>query len=153
MITCVTGIPHPILARPDFWDQILVGIVEDSYKAACIWDLIWRNLTELAELRDRHGEKVSTDETLPEENEHAMCHFSFLLEQASTGPLTDIKAAMAASPPLRNHFIRIPVEQGSSMFDVARKSDKKDHLLWLLLQLADNDEMFRCGLHNLIDEV
>ena len=153
MITCVTGISHPILARPDFWDQILGGIVEDSYKAVCMWDLIWRNLTELVGLRDRHGEKVSTNETLPEANEPATCHFSFFLEQASTGPLKDIKAVMAASPPLRNHFIRIPVEQGSSMFDVARKSDKKHYLLWLLLQLADNDEIFRCGLRDLIDEV
>ncbi len=72
------------------------------------------------------------------------------------GPMLLYKTGMPSSPPLRNHYARQPQDPNSTKIIVTSKSSsyqRKDHCLWLLEQLLKDDQVFLCGLENLLDEI
>lgn len=64
---------------------------------------------------------------------------------------------MVASPPLRKHFVRDPLDSSNpNRIIVKGRSDPytdQDHFLWLMGRLTIDDQLFLCGLENILDEL
>ena len=148
------GKPHPALGKPLFWDRVLSAVVLDAYGGLLIWKLIEDGVEKLATIRQRYGERLSIDKPLPEEYAKELCHYLHLLEQARKAPITNFRLGIAASPPLRSHFVRLPQDPNSTIIrTMSKPSTGRDYLLWLIRQLIDEQQTFLCGLSNLLDEL
>lgn len=155
-ILSVNGSTHPILRRNTFWERILGNVVADAYLTFLSWDQLQTFVEELIVLKDRNASRISPSAALPEEYDEALCHFSHFVDQMIKGPILLYKTGMPSSPPLRNHYARQPQDPNSTKIIVTSKSSsyqKKDHSLWLLEQLLKDDQVFLCGLENLLDEI
>jgi hypothetical protein len=77
-----------------------------------------------------------------------------MLEQASKGPILNLKLGVPASPPLRSMFVRQPQVPGSTVIRVQTKSNVQlDPLLWIFQTLWNDHQLFLCGLPGLMDEL
>jgi len=155
-VLTISGKSHPILRDDEFWERVLGNVVIEAYGSMVFWNLLVKDAENLLALRDRFEDQIEHDADLPEEYEHALCHFSFFVERATEGALGLWKVGMPASPPVRYHFYREPHEPGSTMIRVREKKNsfqEKDHFLWLLNRLTMDDQVFLCGLDNITDEL
>jgi hypothetical protein len=144
---------HPVLGKPLFWERVLSNVVSDAYGNLLLWDLAQVQLAQLAAIRERHGH-VTYDQPLPDDYAQALCHFSHLIDQTLKSPLINLTMGIVASPPLRPHFARKPQDPNSTIIQVVLKDpNRKDYLIWLIYNLLDEQQMFLCGLHNLLDEM
>ncbi|KAH6659289.1 hypothetical protein BKA67DRAFT_589404 [Truncatella angustata] len=125
-------------------------------------DILWARVigTYFAELRDqaqllgalqrKYDAAISPDRDLPEEYLNALLKFRHYLNQT----------AVAASPPLRNLFVRnVPEYDTSSKIEVMSKQGIKldkvaGQLIWLLRTLwEDGTDLFFCRLTIVVDEL
>lgn len=151
-ILSVNGKNHPVRRLPLFWERVLGSVLVDAYGNMFAWNLIWRQLTQLGELKDQHA--VESFQSLPQDFEQALAHFSYLLEQACTVSRTNLRMGMVASPPLRQYYSREPQDPNTTRIQVAGKPrSREDHLLWLLEKLLEEEPTRLFGLHNILDEV
>lgn len=133
---------------------MLGNVIIDAYSSFGFWNLLWLYLTKLTEMKDRYETQDPLSSDLPEDCEHALAHFSYMLGQACKASLQTFKAGMPASPPLREHYAREPQDPNTTMIRVRGKGGRsKDHLLWLLEQLLGDEQVHIYGLHNLLDEL
>lgn len=155
-ILSVNGSTHPVLRRDTFWERVLGNVVVDAYLSLLYWDQLQTFVEELVALKDRNVTRISPSAPLPKKYDEALCHFSHTVDQMIKGPMLLYKTGMPSSPPLRNHYARQPQDPNSTKIIVTSKSSsyqRKDHCLWLLEQLLKDDQVFLCGLENLLDEI
>ncbi len=149
--------PHPILRRDEFWERVIGNMLVEAYLALLIWDLILKDVNHLGELRDRSENQRGSNYDFSEDYEHALCHFSYLIEQAIKGQIGVWKVAMVASPPLRKHFVREPLDSNNPNRIVVKGKGNPysdgDPFLWLMGRLTMDDQLFLCGLDNILDEL
>ena len=143
---------HPVRRLPLFWDRVLGGVLVDAYCNMVTWDLIWRQITQLKELKDRSATELLS--SLPEDFEIAVAHFSYLLQRTSSVCMAHLRMGIPASPPLRRHYARGIQDHFSSPLIISSKTRiRNDYLLWLLENLLDQERTRICGLHCLLDEL
>lgn len=148
------GSPHHVLGKPLFWERVLSSVVVDAYGGLLVWNIMEEEVKKLSSLRQRYGEILSINNPLPKEYTKELCHFAHLLQQMRKGPISNFRAGIAASPPLRSDFLRAPQEPNSTIIKtMSKQSPGQDYLLWLIFQLADEHQTFLCGLSNLLDEL
>ena len=155
-ILTANGGTHPVLRGNTFWERVLGNVVVDAYLTLLYWDQLSQWVDHLTELRSRYANEISITAPLPEEYEQALCHFSHTVDQVIKGPMLEYKTGMPASPPLRKHYVRQPQDLNSTKIVVNSKGssyERKDHFLWTLEQLLNDDQVFLCGLENLTDEI
>lgn len=148
------GKRHPVLDKPLFWDRVLANVVSDAYGALMIWNVIYQQLTSLVALKEEYANEISLGRSLPLEYNEALQKFRYLLDQASKGPIANLKMGVPASPPLRSLFVREPQIPHSNIIRVKTKSAVgKDNLLGTFSMLWDEHQLFLCGLPNVLDEL
>ncbi|KAK2760336.1 hypothetical protein FQN54_002404 [Arachnomyces sp. PD_36] len=148
------GRRHPNLDRPLFWNRVIGGVVFDAHGSLIIWDLIESELNKLVALKEKHADDISPDKNLPAEYLDTLLKFRHLLDQASKGPILNLKSGVPASPPLRNMFVREPQKPGSTMIVVKTKSGlHRDQLMWIFQSLWDEKQLHFYRLPDLLDEM
>lgn len=148
------GRRHPNLDRPLFWNRVIGGVVFDAHGNLIIWDLIESELTKLSNLKEKYADEISPEKSLPPEYLGALLKFRHLLDQASKGPILNLKSGVPASPPLRSLFVREPQKPGSTMIVVKTKSGlHRDQLMWVFQSLWDEKQLHFYRLPNLMDEL
>ena len=155
-ILSINGKTHPALKQDIFWERVLGNVVVNAYTDLLAWDRLNQDVAQLVALRDQYSELISPTAELPEEFAQALCHFSYCLEQMTKGPISSFKVGMPASPPLRNHYAREPQDPNTTKIGVVAKSShqsRNDDFLWLLERLLIDQQVFLCGLENLLDEL
>lgn len=150
----VHGKRHPVLNRPLFWDRVLSNVILNAYGSFITWDVMYQQATNLVELNERYSSKVSAMERLPLEYGGALQDFRYFLDQASKGPIANLKIGVPPSPPFRSLFVREPQEPGSTKIRVNTKSAiGKDVLLHLFTALWNEQQLFLLGLPDVMDEL
>ena len=116
-----------------------------------MWDLLLKELTQLAALRDRHATNIVPHRKLPVEYEEEFFHFDTLVVRLRTVSMMNLQSAIYGSPPLRNHFV---YTQEGRTIHVKRKNPKRpDYLLWLIEMITDETDVKNLGMENLLDEL
>ena len=150
----VDGKRHPVLKRPLFWDRVLGNVIVEAYGGFLTWDVMYQQTTNLIQLSDKYSSVASATKRLPSEYDTALQNFKYLLNQVSKGPISSLKVGVPPSPPLRSLFVREPQEPGSTIIRVKTKSAiGKDALLHLFTTLWDEEQLFLCGLPDVMDEL
>ena len=118
--------------------------------------MLAKDVESITKLRAKYGDHICPLIDLPEDYEHALCHFSYSLEQMTKGLLGLWKVGMVGSPPLRMHFVREPQDLETTRVQVHNKTkthNQRDYFLWLLEGLTIDRKVFLCGLDNICDEI
>jgi hypothetical protein len=150
------GQRHPLLTntKPLLWERVIGNVISDAYGAVVVWDLICNELTKLEVLKEKYATLISPEKKLPPEYMKALLSFKYMLDQASQGPILNLKHGVPASPPLRSLFVREPQVPGSMIIRVQTRSGVQlDPLLWIFQTLWNDHQLFLCGLPNLMDEL
>lgn len=153
----VNGRPHPLLRRDEFWEHILRNIVMQAYGNLIIWSQLEKDIEHLISLRQSYGDRIQPYAELPEDFAHALCHFSYQVDQSVKPAIGMWRTGMVASPPLRNHYVREPLDPNypTRMIIKPRKqiSHVEDPFLWMMDQLTRDDQVMFMGLDNILDEL
>ena len=150
------GKSHPVLRQDIFWERVIGNVIVNAYIDLVAWDVVAKEIDNIEDLRRRQCVQNKPGSRLPVQFAQALVHFQYLLEQLTKGPISDWKAAMEASPPLRQHYVRETQDPNSTRIAVTAKVEsrrKSDHLLWLLEVFLQDDQLFLCGLENVCDEL
>ena len=151
------GKPHPLLRRDEFWEHILRNIVMQAYGNLIIWSQLEKDVEHLTLMRQKYGDKIVPCSDLPEDYALALCHFSYQVDQHIKPAIGMWKRGMMASPPLRKHYVREPLDpnEPNKMILKARKpiSHVEDPFLCLMEQLTRDDQIMFMGLENIVDEL
>lgn len=153
----INGRPHPLLRRDEFWEHILRNIVMQAYGNLIIWSQLEKDVEHLISLRQNYGDRIQPHAELPEDYAHALCHFSYQVDQSMKSAIGMWKTGMVASPSLRKHYVREPLDPNypTRMIINSRKqiSHVEDPILWLMDQLTRDDQVMFMGLENILDEL
>ncbi|KAK3691624.1 hypothetical protein LTR37_018503 [Vermiconidia calcicola] len=162
MIKDWNGREHPLFRqnRQDIlWQRIIGNVVASALLELEVWTELLSQVRELQGLQTKYAAIISPNENLPEEYLGALLKFQHYLNQASKGPMGVLKQAAVASPPLRPHFVREPVENpATTKIGVSTKPGTKldkteEQLLWLLRLLGeDGHQLFLAGLTTVVDD-
>ncbi|KAK3048401.1 hypothetical protein LTR09_010232 [Extremus antarcticus] len=157
------GAEHPLfkLHREEIlWGRIIGNVVTSAYLNLELWNELHSQVQHLQSLKAKHEASISIDEDLQEEYLDALLKFQHYLDQASKGPLGQLKTCVPASPAFRSWFMRAP--NGDPAYTKMQISSKPNmnlsqfegELLWLLRVLwNDGHELFLAGLSNVVDEL
>ncbi len=152
----INGMRHPDLRnlKPLFWERVIANVIVDAYGALIVWDLIYRQLSDLESLRAKYTKIISPKTKLPPEYMQALLSFRYMLDQTSKGPILNLKMGVPASPPLRSLFVREPQDPGTTMIRVKTKASVVlDPMIWIFQTMWDDRQLILCGLPDLLDEL
>ena len=154
--------PDPLAKTlPDLWQEVIKAVVTDAYMLLGTWKELLEQLRDVQSLQKKYAPEISVDKELPTEYLIALLKFRFCLNQSARGPLGILRIGVAASPPLRSRFQRLPTTDDKrkvAMFERGANANEADgKLLWLLRFLRDNEhdrKMMRViALPSLVDEL
>lgn len=163
MIKEIDSNTHPSL-RPGrqgiFWARIVSNVLFEAHFELEVYSELGRQAQELQTLHAKHAAAMSPTKDLPEEFLAAMLKFRFYLDKASKGPLEQLKASVAASPPMRRFYVRQPpTDVNSTRLQVMSRrgvnmSKIESQLTWLLSTLwEDSQQLFLVRLPLALDEL
>ena len=163
MIKDTNGRDHPLLTsnrEEIFWSRVIGNVITNAYLGLEVWSELHCQIKEVHELYKKHAHAITIDEDLPEEYLAALLRFQHYLDQATKGPMGQLKHDAVASPPLRAYFMRDPPpDETSTMIGIRQKPGLKldkvqSELIWLLKMLwEDGQELFLSGLTRVVDEL
>lgn len=162
LINDTRGRKHPIFQphREDiFWHRVTGNIVSESYLGLEVFSELWQQAQRLHDLQLTHNRHISPDRDLPEEYVDALLKFRYYLHQAAKGPLGLLKVSVAASPPFRAFFVRLPPDDPDSpRISIQSKGLKmgpvEGQLMWLLRTLwEDGTDLFLARMPLIVDEL
>ena len=134
--------------KPLFWERVIGKVISDAYGSLIIWNRIHQELANLEALSENYSEAISPKYM------KALLSFRYVLDQASKGPILNLKTGVPASHPLRSLYVREPEIPGSSIIRVRTKSGiGTDNMLWIFQTLWDDKQLFLCGLPYILDEL
>ncbi|RHZ45742.1 uncharacterized protein CDV56_100498, partial [Aspergillus thermomutatus] len=117
VIPDTNGNPHPTLTpyiHPLFWNRVLRDLVSEAYMNLEVWSTLHSLVADLRQLLSKYHDRISPERDLPTDLYEAFVDLQYFLEQFSIGPVSLLKVAAPASPPLRSLFVRQPQELGTS---------------------------------------
>lgn len=68
----MNGNSHPILRDDEFWERVLGNVVIDAYGGMVCWDMMVKDVEDLAMLKDKYLDQIKSDAELPEEYEETL---------------------------------------------------------------------------------
>ena len=143
------GQEHPLirLHRDEvLWSRIISGLVSEAHLSLEVFAELRQQAKKLYELKSKHASEISQSQELPEEYLNALLRFRHYLDQASKGPLDQLKHCLVASPPWRPFFVREPPPDSITpkIATISKPGMKMDsvqtQLLWLLRVLWEDDQ-------------
>ncbi|PLB43388.1 hypothetical protein P170DRAFT_514616 [Aspergillus steynii IBT 23096] len=144
--------PHTL-----FWNRVLQNVVAEAYLGLETWDSLRALLTNLRQLQSKYADRISPEKDLPKEFYDELVKVRYFLEQLTSGPVGQLKAAVPASPPLRSLFEREPQIPGTSKMRVSSRphrtmTDAQSELLWILETLWGDSRILQlAGRKTLMD--
>lgn len=153
---------HPIfrLGREGLlWGRVVSNVLVEALITLELFSELHRLSKGLLSLSAKYRDVISPGEDLPEEYLYALLEFRYTLEQASKGPLGQLKHTAVASPPMRGLFVRVPPpEDELNKIRVEPRSAKmnsiESQVIWLLRILWEDDyELFLARLPAVVDEL
>ena len=151
------GKPHPLLRKDKFWEHVIRNMVMQAYGDLISWSQLEKDVEHLTTLRQNYGDKIEPHFDIPKDYAHALCHFGYQINQNIKRALVMWKVGMVASPPLRNHYIREPLNPSKPNETIIKPrktiSQVEDPFLWLMNQLTRDDQVISMGLENIVDEL
>jgi hypothetical protein len=148
----VNGRKHPNLKDDVFWERVLGSVVISAYGDLSLWDDVHKQAADLAALHRKYAGVISPKRRLPEELEKSFHVFRYLVNEASKRPISKLKVVVPPSPPMRSSFVRQPQDPNSTIILVTRKPTKGDDiLLGFFMMLWDEQQLFLCGLDNIVE--
>jgi hypothetical protein len=154
---------HPTLksTRQDkFWARICGTVAIEAYMQLESFAELHEQSQALRRLHDKYVSILSPMEDLPDELQNTLLRFRHYLNQTAKGLLAVLREGVAASPPWRSYFVRLPPSDPSSpMINVRNKRGAnmdtiETQLLWLLRTLwEDNQDLFFIRLPLAVDEL
>lgn len=150
----VNGKKHPELYTKIFWDFVLGNMVIDADRALYTWEGLYNQVTLLVTLKEKHGQTIALEQTLPSEYWDAVLLFKYLLDRAVEAPIDDLKMIVPPSPPLRSLFVREPQDPNTTIMKIKIKAKNITSKYFLILStLWDRDQLMLHRLPNLMDEL
>ncbi|KAL8375630.1 hypothetical protein RB595_006959 [Gaeumannomyces hyphopodioides] len=155
------GALHPVVrpAQDDlFWARVIGDAVISSYLGLEMYTELLRQARALKALHTKHAAKISPQEPLPKDFLDALLTLQHYLNQATKGPMGQLKVKVAASPPLRHLFVRLPAENLTKIIIRSKPGVKRTsierQLIWLLSTIWEDDrQLFLCRLTSVVDEL
>lgn len=148
----INGRKHPNLKDDVFWERVLGSVVVSAYGNLSLWDTIYKQTADLAALHRKYAGVISPKRRLPEELEKSFHIFRYLVNEASKRPINELKVVVPPSSPIRSSFVRLPQDPESTIIQVTRKPNKGDDiLLGFFVMLWDEQQLFLCGLDNIVE--
>ncbi|KAJ5150387.1 hypothetical protein N7492_010738 [Penicillium capsulatum] len=159
----LNGHHHPILShdrRGILWARIIGSVVSEAYLELELFTELSSQAKTLVSLQRQYADQISPSKDLPEEYLEALLRFHHYIKQGAKGPLSKLKIAAVASPPLRRLFAREPPpDTHSTKIVVVSKQRLKmnkaeTQLIWLLRTLwEDGSQLFLASLPVVVDEL
>ncbi|KAK2749625.1 hypothetical protein FQN57_005847 [Myotisia sp. PD_48] len=149
----IYGKQHPHLYDNLFWARVFRPVIWRAYVSLLLWDSLAKQAAELRRLKDKYRTVISHDEQLPLEFLRAIILFQHTLTETSKFWLDGLQG-IAASPPLRSGWVRMPHVNGSTRMSAAHKPSKDaDFLLHLIVILLEENQRFLHRLPDIMDEL
>lgn len=158
-IPTADGRSHPVLKQDLFWERVLGNVIVNAYLDFLAWHGLSQEVEKICGIVARNackGNKTGVELSDDKDFEIAIAHFSHYVTQVTKGALELWRVGMAASPPLRRHFVRSPQDPTNTKIQVRSKSSsaaRQDNLLWLMETLTMDYQLFLCGIENVCDEL
>ncbi|KAJ1712176.1 hypothetical protein NYO67_5650 [Aspergillus flavus] len=163
MLKDLDGKSHPVLGfgRDNvLWARILGSVLPEAYLRLELFSELSSQARRLVAMQKRYADDISPLKDLPEAYLEALLRLRYYLTQAAKGPLSMLKIAGVASPPLRRFFARVPPpDPYTSKISVTSKPGAKmnkveTQLIWLLRNFwEDGYELFLLGMPLAVDEL
>ncbi|KAE8309788.1 hypothetical protein BDV41DRAFT_567103 [Aspergillus transmontanensis] len=163
MLKDLSGKGHPVLGfgRDNvLWARILGSVLSEAYLRLELFSELSSQARRLVAMQKMYADDISPSKDLPEAYLEALLRLRHYLTQAVKGPLSMLKIAGVASPPLRKFFARVPPpDPYTTKISVTSKPGAKmnkveTQLIWLLRNLwEDGYELFLLGMPLAVDEL
>ena len=157
------GRSHPLMGvgREDvFWQRVIGNVLTNANLGLEVWSELHTQVKEVRRLQRHYEDQITTEKDLPKEYLNALLRFQHYLNQASKGPVGQLKHCAYSSPPLCHLFVRLPpADPNTPMIQIMKKPGIKlerveAELTWLLQTLIeDGSTLFLVGLTNVVDEL
>ncbi|KAG7005727.1 hypothetical protein G7Y79_00018g045340 [Physcia stellaris] len=143
-----TGATYPLLEKEDWWEAVIRTMIADTYTSYHCWDCLSRHVEGLVQIKAAHGEQFRDHGKLPKDYLDAVNFLEWLVGQAMLRPVQKWREGLAASPPLRQHFVYdLKTSEGYPMVPWDKEKDK---FLWLI-ELPLFEDPLQYGMGNLMD--
>ncbi|KAB8243617.1 hypothetical protein BDV35DRAFT_407355 [Aspergillus flavus] len=163
MLKDLDGKSHPVLSfgRDNvLWARILGSVLSEAYLRLELFSELSSQARRLVAMQKMYADDISPSKDLPEAYLEALLRLRYFLTQAAKGPLSMLRIAGVASPPLRRFFARVPPpDPYTSKISVTSKPGAKmnkveTQLIWLLRNLwEDGYDLFLFGMPLVVDEL
>ncbi|KAF9369733.1 hypothetical protein CPB97_003344 [Podila verticillata] len=158
MLLDVNGRQHS-LVRPhlskEFWNRVIHKVILEANGSLEIWDALLSQIDQLIFLRTKYEGKFTDEDPLPTELLEAFLDLDFSLGVYMNVPLTILKNAVVASPPMRGWFVRLPEQNPRNIQVTQRPNVNMDttqkRLLWLFQILFDDGQRHLAGVLPVLD--
>ncbi|KAJ5700055.1 hypothetical protein N7536_003068 [Penicillium majusculum] len=152
---------HPLMNRDrsELWAHIIGSVVSKAYLDLELFSEVSSQAKKLVSLQKQYADEISPSRGLPEEYLHTLLRFHCYLHLGATEPLSNLQCGVAASPPLRKYFARLPPDAQSTDISVVLKCRYKmgkveNRVLWLLCTLSKNSSCLALvGMPLIVDEL
>lgn len=145
--------------RSELWAHIIGSVVSKAYLDLELFSEVSSQAKKLVSLQKQYADEISPSRGLPEEYLHTLLRFHCYLHLGATEPLSNLQCGVAASPPLRKYFARLPPDAQSTDISVVLKCRYKmgkveNRVLWLLCTLSKNSSCLALvGMPLIVDEL
>lgn len=163
MIKDTNGQVHPLFKvhrEEILWSRVIGNLIANAYLQHEVYTELHRQVKELQSLQLRYASDISIEKDLPKEYLDALLKFQHYLDQATKGPMGQLKHDFIGSPPMRAYFVRAPPPDATStgiivMQKPTVKFEKaQGDAMWLLRMLwEDSEQLLPAGLTAVVDEL
>ncbi|KAF4465625.1 hypothetical protein FALBO_7523 [Fusarium albosuccineum] len=143
-----------------WWGRIIGNLLDEAYIPIETFSELCDQATQLRELQTKHESIISPTKDLPQDFLEALLRFHHFLNQATKGPLGQLRMVVVASPPLRKFYTRTPLADPDfpriSIRPRAgiKMTQTEQNLVWLLRTLwEDGDSLFLARLPAVVDDL
>ncbi|KAF9308773.1 hypothetical protein BG003_010626 [Podila horticola] len=145
---------RPFLSR-EFWNRVIHKVILEANGYLEMWDILLSQINQLISLRERYEGMFKDEDPLPTELLEAFLDLDFSLGIYMNVPLTTLKTAVVASPPMRAWFARLPEENPRRIETTQKPKMDMDttqkRLIWLFQILFDDRQRHLVGTQPVLD--
>jgi len=152
------GRRHPTLVNSTkehiLWEDVISNLLFDAFFRVEVWESLRKQMNNLQTLQRKQEATLRMDQSPPPECALAFHKLHHHLIRLSKEPISRIETGFAASPPVRQYWVRI--QQGSKEILDCRSppKDKSFYALsWLIQALCDERQLHLARLLYLMDEL
>lgn len=152
-----TGKLHSNLGSPAFWAKLQCFVVVKAYSDLLLWNVALKEVTRLATLRAKYGDRIHPSRKLPEKYAEELNNFiCYVTIHLRSVVLESFYKITPCSPPLRDRYYRKKVTDPNDpiQYDIGIKNVLKMDYFTLILDFFTNaKKMVKLGFSELLDEL